>query len=259
MGSGGSGGDGRGILVGEITIDVVGVAGGSADGIVEDRSLQRRAAREHIRAILHRLDGEGLTGEDGAEVVAPVEHLAHVLDVLRIEIGEVERGEARTEIEHAAHVLDILGIEMGEIDVVEVGASAEHVVHALDAVGVEILHTIDILEQIVATEPGRAVGRAVVGETGIEDDGLDGVAELIPGGHLAVGRVRMEAHVEVVAVGLVLVIVERQRAVVVEGVGRLCLALQRAKETKEHDKGGKAGDPVAAGVGSLRLSHIVII
>ena len=49
---------------------------------------------------------------DGGQRRAPLEHVAHLGDVLGVEVGQVKRGQTGATGEHRNHVGDVLGVEV---------------------------------------------------------------------------------------------------------------------------------------------------
>ena len=70
--------------------------------------------------------------------------------------------------EHVAHVGDILGIEVAHIERFQCIAANEHVTHIGDFFGVQVPYALDILQIVTICEPRIGTGGAVLGKRGVE-------------------------------------------------------------------------------------------
>ena len=174
------------------------------------------------------------------EVTTAFEHRTHGCSSRRIEMAEVECGEAFAAFEHIHEALALRRDETAQVDVIvtQALALAEHERRREHLAAVEILPSLDALKVLAAGEPlgsGHGTGEE---ERGREDHagdilrmvlaiggacrcgavGVVGPAgELI--GHVRFAAVQLEHSLAAVLSRLLAaIVIERERAVVIDGI-----------------------------------------
>ena len=128
---------------------------------------QTRATDEHV-AHLGDVLGVEVRQVQRSQTRAKPEHPVHVGDVLGVEVRQAQRSQTGAIGEHPVHVGDVLGVEVRHVKRSQTGATRKHPVHVGDVLGVEIFQPFDLLERTIIVEPPGSGEGTKISERGIK-------------------------------------------------------------------------------------------
>ena len=96
------------------------------------------------------------------------EHVAHVGDVLRVEVRQIKRIHTHAIGEHVAHVGDVLRVEVRQVKRGQIRATREHPRHVFHFRSIKVLQSVYLRKPYTMSEPPGSGGGTEISERGVE-------------------------------------------------------------------------------------------